>query len=81
MKDLILRILAVFAENALKIIGAGAIVGIDAWKSAVLAGISGVADVVIKIMRAYYDDGKITMSEVNEIFSAKSEESEKTETP
>ena len=52
------------------ILGAGSLVGIDVYQSALLAGIMGVAHVVEMLARKYIDDGKITLEEVNEVFNA-----------
>lgn len=67
-KQIFLRILATFAANALTIVGAGAIAGIPLWKACFVAGIGGVATVVEKMARAYMDDGKLTVDEINTIF-------------
>lgn len=67
-KQILLRILATFAANALTIVGAGAIAGIPLWKACFVAGIGGVATVVEKMARAYMDDGKLSVDEINEIF-------------
>ena len=64
------RIVAVFIAQALSILGAGSLVGIDVYQSALLAGIMGVAHVVEMLARKYIDDGKITLEEVNEVFNS-----------
>lgn len=69
MKTIILRILAVFAASGLSIIGAGAIAGIPLWKACFMAGIAGVATVVEGLSRAFLDDGKLTLSEINNVFN------------
>ena len=48
LKQILLRILATFAANALTIVGAGAIAGVPLWKACFVAGIGGVATVVEK---------------------------------
>lgn len=68
LKQIFLRILATFAANALTIVGAGAIAGIPLWKACFVAGIGGVATVVEKMARAYMDDGKLSVDEINTIF-------------
>lgn len=78
LKQILLRIVAVFASNALGVIGAGAIAGIPIWKACFVAGIGGVATVVEKMARAYMDDGKLSLDEINQIFGdAKKEVEEK----
>ena len=69
MKTLILRILAVFAASGLSVIGAGAIAGVPLWKACLMAGIAGVATVVEGLARAFLDDGKLSVSEINEVFN------------
>jgi len=68
--NIIKRIIAVFVAQALSILGAGSLVGIDVYQSALLAGIMGVAHVVEMLARKYIDDGKLTLDEVNEVFNA-----------
>lgn len=69
MKQILLRILATFAASGLGVVGAGAIAGIPLWKAVLMAGIAGVATVVEGLARAYMDDGKLTVSEINEVFN------------
>ena len=65
------RILAVFLATALSVLGAGSIVGVSIWQSALMAGIGGVATVVERLSRAYLDDGKLTEDEINAAFAGK----------
>lgn len=70
LKSLVTRIGAVFAYSSMAIIGGASILGdIPVWKAAVLAGISASAQVIEKLARAYADDGKITVEEMNEAFN------------
>lgn len=69
MKTVVLRILAVFAASGLSIIGAGAIAGVPLWKACFMAGIAGVATVVEGLSRAFLDDGKLTLDEINNVFN------------
>lgn len=69
MKTILLRILAVFAANGLGVIGAGAIAGIPLWKACFMAGIAGVATVIEGLSRAFLDDGKLTLAEINDVFN------------
>ena len=64
------RIIAVFIAQSLSILGAGSLVGIDVYQSALLAGIMGVAHVLEMLARKYIDDGKITLEDVNEVFNS-----------
>lgn len=69
MKQILLRILAVFGASGLSVVGAGAIAGVPLWKAVLMAGVGGVATVVEGLARAYMDDGKIDADEINEVFN------------
>jgi hypothetical protein len=69
IKNVFWRILAVFAASGLSVLGAGAVVGIDLISAVIMAGILGVASVVERLARAFLDDGKLTMDEINSAFS------------
>ena len=70
INNIAMRIVAVFAASGLSVIGAGAVVGIGTAKAVVLAGTLGVATVVEKLARGFLDDGKLTITEINDAFSA-----------
>jgi hypothetical protein len=67
-KQILLRIIATFAATGLGVVGAGAIAGIPLWKAILMAGIGGVSFVIEGLSRAYMDDGKLTVAEINEVF-------------
>ena len=67
--DIIKRMLAVFIATALSVIGAGAIVGVNFWISAGMAGIGGVATVLERLARAYIEDGILSKDEINAAFN------------
>lgn len=67
--NILMRIVAVFAANGLAVIGAGAIAGISTLKAVTVAGLTAVAAVVEKLARAFMDDGKLTVDEINSAFS------------
>lgn len=69
MKQVLLRILAVFAASGLSVVGAGAIAGVNLWKAVLMAGVGGVATVIEGLARAYMDDGKIDADEINDVFN------------
>jgi len=60
---------AVVVASVMGTIGAGAIMGIELWKSASMAAILGVAIVLEGLARAYITDGKIDDDEINASFS------------
>lgn len=67
--NVLLRILATFAASGLGVVGAGAIAGVSMTKAVLMAGIAGVATVIEGLSRAFLDDGKLTVSEINTVFS------------
>lgn len=69
IKNVAWRILAVFAASGLSVLGAGAVVGVDLISAVMMAGILGVASVVERLARAFLDDGKLTLEEINSAFS------------
>lgn len=64
------RVVAVFAASGLSVIGAGAIAGVELSQAVLMAGIGGVATVIEGLSRAYLQDGKLSASEINEVFNA-----------
>ena len=69
ISNILMRIIATFAASGLGVIGAGAIAGIPLWKACFMAGIAGVATVVEGLARAFLDDGKLSVAEINEVFN------------
>jgi hypothetical protein len=67
--NIILRIVATFAASGLGVIGAGAIAGVPIWKACFMAGMAGVATVVEGLSRAFLDDGKLSTTEINQVFT------------
>lgn len=67
--NVLLRILATFAASGLGVIGAGTIAGVPVWKAVFMAGIAGVAVVIEGLSRAFLDDGKLSVSEINSVFN------------
>ena len=69
IKNILLRIVATFAASGLGVIGAGTIAGVPLWKAIFLAGIAGVATVIEGLSRAFLDDGKLSLDEIDRVFS------------
>jgi hypothetical protein len=67
-KNILLRILATFAASGLGVVGAGTIAGVPVWKAIFMAGIAGVAVVVEGLSRAFLNDGKLSIDEINQVF-------------
>jgi hypothetical protein len=70
LKNVLWRILAVFAASGLSVLGAGAVVGVDLLAAVAMAGIIGVATVVERLARGFLDDGKLTAAEINSAFTS-----------
>ena len=68
-KSVMMRIVAVVAAEALGVIGAGSLVGIEVWQAAVLAGALGAARVLEALARFYLADGELSADEINQAFA------------
>lgn len=66
--NILMRIVAVFAASGLSVLGAGAVVGIDTLDAVMLAGLLGVASVIERLARAFLDDGRLSLVEINDAF-------------
>jgi hypothetical protein len=69
LNNVLMRIVAVFAASGLSVIGAGAIAGVDTVTAIAVAGLTAVAAVVEKLARAFMDDGRLSLDEINAAFS------------
>lgn len=65
------RIVAVFGSSALAAIAGGAVIGVELWKSAAMAGFMATARVVESLLRAWADDGVLSREEVQKAFTGK----------
>lgn len=70
LNNVLMRIVAVFAASGLGVIGAGAVAGIPVIKAVMVAGLTAVAAVIEKLARAFMDDGKLTLDEINAAFAS-----------
>ncbi len=77
IKNILFRIIAVFAASGLSVIGAGSLVGVDTATAVILAGTLGVATVVEKLARGFIDDGKLSIDEINSAFNSVDKKAEK----
>jgi D-arabinose 1-dehydrogenase-like Zn-dependent alcohol dehydrogenase len=68
-KNILLRMVAVFAASSLSVVGASAVAGVEPTKAILIAGIGGVAVVIEGLARAFLRDGKLDDAEVNDIFT------------
>lgn len=76
-KDISGRMVAVVIASVMGTLGAGALLGIDTWKSAALAAIMGVAVVSESLARGYLGDGNLDTDEINEAFAKANEKKSK----
>ena len=81
IKNILLRIVATFAASGLGVIGAGTIAGVPLWKAIFMAGIAGVATVIEGLSRAFLDDGKLSLDEIDRVFSKVEKKKEATPPP
>ena len=68
LKNILFRIFALFGSSALAAVAGGAIIGVELWKSAALAGLMACAQVVEKLLR-FSVDGSLTKEEIEIAFS------------
>ncbi len=68
LKNIIFRIFALFGSSALAAVAGGALIGVDLWKSAALAGIMACAQVVEKLLR-FSVDGSLSKEEIELAFT------------
>jgi hypothetical protein len=68
--DAIKRTGALVGTEIAVIMAAGSIMAVDAWKAAVVAGLSAAMTVWASIGRSYYEDGKLTKDEVDNAFKS-----------
>jgi hypothetical protein len=66
--NVLLRIVATFIANALAVVGAGSIVGVELWLAAAMGGILAVFKVIELLALAFLEDGKLTEDEINAAF-------------
>lgn len=67
--EAIKRTVALIGTEIALIMAAGSVMEVDAWKSAVMAGLAAAMSVWAKIGKSYYTDGKLSKDEVDQAFS------------
>lgn len=77
IKDISGRMVALIIASVMGTIGAGAIIGVEVWRSAVLAAFLGIAVVAETLARNFLNDGKLTDKEINESFAKANEKKSK----
>ena len=71
LTTVVARILAVFGTSALSALAGGAILGVDLAKAAGMAGFMATAQVVERVLRAYYEYGVLTKEELDKAVGGK----------
>ena len=69
VKEIAIRLAGVFLASAIPNVGVGAMVDVTVWKAALMSGGMAVLAVVQQLAVAIRADGKITDSEMDEIFN------------
>jgi hypothetical protein len=69
--DALKRTFALIGAEVATIMAAGSLMDVDAWKSALVAGLAAAFTVWREIGKSYYTDGKLTRDEVDSAFSDK----------
>lgn len=67
------RIFAVFGSTALGALAGGAVIGVELWKAAALAGFMAAAKVTEQLLRFWAEDGVLTKEEVAIAFGKKAD--------
>jgi hypothetical protein len=68
-KSISSRMVAVVIAQAMGMLGAGSLLGLEVWQAAAMAAVGGIATVSEALARAYLKDGKLSISEIDEAFS------------
>lgn len=68
LQTLILRVFAVFGSSAMAALAGGAVLDVELWKAAAIAGIVAAAKVTEALLRAWASDGVLTKEEIAEAF-------------
>lgn len=69
LKKIVTRMVAVFVEKGLDVLGAGAIAGVALYQSVFMAGVLGVAIVLKSLAKAYIADGDLSDAEIDAAFA------------
>ena len=65
------RIFAVFGSSALAALAGGAVIGVELWKAAAMAGFMAAGKVTEAVLRAWAEDGVLTKEELALAFGQK----------
>lgn len=76
-KEILKRMVALAVVQVTAILAGGAILGVDPLISGLTAAIVAIIQVSNDLAKAFLDDGKISMNEVNEVFNKKVDKDKK----
>lgn len=76
LSNYFLRLLAVFLQFSFAAIAGGAVVGVDWWKSVIMAGVMGLATVGKFVFKNMAKTGKITRSDLDAALALASDDLE-----
>ena len=66
--EFFIKSFAVVLISSISAMGVGALLGVDPWKTIVIAGVMGLLRVIEDIARGYLDDGQVTIDEIDGAF-------------
>lgn len=69
-RKFVVRIVALFFASGLTVVTTGAVIGVETWKSVVMGGVAGVAQLVEKLARAAVKDGDVSQKDLDEALSS-----------
>lgn len=68
-----IRIIALFLASGMAVITTGAAIGVEIWKSVLMGGAAGIAQLVERLARSAVKDGDITRKDLEQALDALSE--------
>ena len=71
LTTVVARILAVFGTSALSALAGGAILGVDLGGRRIIKKFMATAQVIERVLRAYYEDGVLTKEELDKAVGGK----------
>jgi hypothetical protein len=66
--EFFIKSFAVILISAISAMGVGALLGVDPWKTIIIAGVVGLLRVIENIARGYLNDGQVTITEIDKAF-------------
>lgn len=76
--EFLFKSFAVFIISSISAIGVGALIGVDPWKTIVIAGVIGLLRIVESVAKGYLDDGQVTLNEIDSAFKYAGDQADST---